>query len=93
MLNVTSPENAVAKVQASLEKSQSLSPAQVTARIEAEELPESLTKSLSKEHARKLRQVQYDAKKRLRRQQAVDLMMQLQRQNEALQRQLAEMSS
>lgn len=67
----------VAKVQESLNQSSSLSPGEVVARIEAEKLPSSLEETLSQLHIKKLKQLQYEHGKNLRREQAIKLIYQI----------------
>ena len=68
---------AVAKVQESLNQSSSLTPGEVTARIEAETLPSSLEDHLSQPHVKKLKQLQYEHGKKMRREQAIKLIYQI----------------
>ena len=75
---MTSSAAAVAKVQESMNQSSSLSPGEITARIEAETLPTSLENTLSQLHIKKLKQLQYEHGKKQRREQALQLIHQIQ---------------
>ena len=63
-----------------MDESQSLSPTEVVARIEAEQLPESLENTLSQLTINKLKQLQYEHGKAQRRQKALKLIQDLQQQ-------------
>ena len=77
---IQNPAMAVAKVRESLDISNSLSPSEVTARIEAEELPQAFVSSLDPDQATKLRQVKYEHNKAARKEEALKLIQTIQAQ-------------
>ena len=77
---IKNPALAVAQVRESLDISNSLSPSEITARIEAEELPSALVSNLDPEKTAKLRQVKYEHNKAARKAEALKLIQTIQNQ-------------
>ena len=69
----SSSAQAAALIRDSLNKSDSLTPSKITARIEATELPESLDKLLSEQQLHRLKQIQFEHLRQERKKKALEL--------------------